>query len=80
MFALSVSNRYVVLAEVVDDYGNPIGTYVDGVGMDVAHPPFQLNQMYDIYWINLTPDMHPVHIHLVNFEYYKVADLDAEAY
>lgn len=30
--------------------------------------------------INLTPDIHPMHIHLINFEFYKTADLDVERY
>lgn len=80
MLALNVNNRYLTLAEVADEEGNPIGTYLDGVGMHVPYPPFQLGQTYDLHLINLTPDTHPMHIHLINFEFYKIADLDTEKY
>lgn len=30
--------------------------------------PFIVGETYEIIFINLTPDTHPIHIHLTNFE------------
>lgn len=40
MFALNVNNRFLTLVEVLDNFGVPIGVYLDGVGMNVPYPPF----------------------------------------
>jgi spore coat protein A len=48
--------------------------------MHVPTQPFDLTKTYDLYVINLTPDVHPMHIHLINFEYYKMARLHVEKY
>jgi FtsP/CotA-like multicopper oxidase with cupredoxin domain len=48
--------------------------------MHVPGAPYELTKTYDLYLINLTPDVHPMHIHLINFQYYKTAKLDVERY
>lgn len=41
---------------------------------------YELSRSYDLYIINLTPDTHPMHIHLINFQFYKQADINAILY
>lgn len=41
---------------------------------------FDLNKVYDIHFINLTPDSHPMHIHIVNFQKIAVIPFDVTAY
>lgn len=48
------------------------GMFIDGIGMEVGAncegSIYQANKVYDLYIINLTPDTHPIHFHLVNFQ------------
>ena len=38
------------------------------LGRNCQGATFKQGQVYDFYIVNLTPDQHPMHIHLVNFQ------------
>lgn len=47
------------------------GMFINGISMHVgetAPTTFQLGRVYDLSITNLTPDTHPIHFHLVNFQ------------
>ena len=54
--------------------------YIDGVDMSLDANVFRLGKTYDFYIINLSEDMHPVHFHLVNFQFVKKAKIDFNKY
>lgn len=41
---------------------------------------FKVGKTYDFYIVNLTPDGHPIHFHLINFQKVKQFKFDVEAY
>jgi len=48
------------------------GMFIDGVSMesgkDCTGSVYEIGKVYDLHVINLTPDAHPIHFHLVNFQ------------
>ena len=60
------------------------GSFIDGVPFHVSESctgrTFNLNQIYDIHFINLTPDSHPIHIHLINFQKVSQYPFDVDTY
>ncbi len=47
---------------------------------DCSNSTFKSGKTYDFYFINLTPDAHPMHIHLVNFQKVKQFPFDVASY
>lgn len=61
------------------------GSWIDAVPFhisdhDCTGRTFSLNQVYDWYFINLTPDAHPMHIHIINFQKVAQYPLDVVGY
>ena len=58
--------------------------FIDGMsmmnGMDCANSTYEIGKTYDFYIINLTPDTHPMHFHLINGQKVKQFKFDVEAY
>jgi spore coat protein A, manganese oxidase len=58
--------------------------FIDGVSMGVGksclNHTFKIGQTYDFHFINLTPDSHPIHFHLINFQKVKTYKFDVDAY
>ena len=53
------------------------------VSADCSNPDikkFQEGKVYDLYIINLTPDTHPIHLHLVNLQKVFSFPFDADTY
>lgn len=73
-----VSKRFTILNEQ-SDAGGVLGAQIDGIGFETSFLQTALNtfnyrQTYDVYIINLTPDAHPIHFHMINFQ--KIAEYD----
>ena len=69
------------LYQLDDADGNPIALYLDGQMFD--NPPsefFKLGSTVPFNFINLTPDIHPMHLHLVQFEILGYQPFDVNAY
>ena len=41
---------------------------------------FEMWKAYDLWLINLTVDPHPMHMHLVNFQFYKKRSFNKDLY
>jgi hypothetical protein len=41
------------------------------LGMSCANSTYKTGKVYDFYFINLTPDTHPIHFHLINMQKVK---------
>lgn len=58
--------------------------FIDGMsmmnGMNCAKSTYELNKTYDFYIINLTPDTHPIHFHLINLQKVKQFPINIPAY
>ena len=58
--------------------------FIDGTammdGMDCKNSTYKIGKVYDFYFINLTPDFHPIHFHLINMQKVKQFKFDAEKY
>lgn len=59
--------------------------FIDGMVMEDSMDSkktnvFEANKTYDIHIINLTPDAHPMHIHLVHFQKVYQYPFDEEEY
>ena len=58
--------------------------FLNGISMHTAEScngsTYKNGQVYDFYVINLTPDNHPIHFHLVNMQKIKSFSFDADAY
>lgn len=54
--------------------------YIDGIDMSVGANIFKLGRTYDFYIINLSEDMHPMHFHLINFQFVKKAKINVKKY
>jgi spore coat protein A len=48
--------------------------------MDCQGSTYQKGKAYDFYFINLTPDTHPIHIHLTNMQFVKRYLFDVQNY
>jgi spore coat protein A len=49
-------------------------------GQNCSTATYNIGQTYDFYIINLTPDTHPLHFHLVNFQVVKQIPFDVDKY
>lgn len=78
--AESVVNRYATLIEMSSEAGKPLRTLINAVPMHIDEPSYDSSKTYDLYLINLTPDAHPMHIHLINFQKWKEATFDVAKY
>ena len=67
----TIEDKYYTLYELTSLAGESLGVLINGVHMGVEDDVFELAKDYDLHFINLTPDMHPMHMHLVNFQCYK---------
>ena len=69
--------------EVVEDDVSQ-GMYIDGVSYEKSlscqNSVYKTGQTYDFYMINLTPDSHPMHFHLINFQKVFAVPFDVDAY
>lgn len=58
--------------------------FIDGMammnGMNCTKSTYDLNKTYDFYIINLTPDTHPIHFHLINLQKVKQFPINIPAY
>ena len=58
--------------------------FIDGQaminGMKCPSSTFKHCKTYDFYFINLTPDTHPIHFHLINLQKVKQFPIDVAAY
>jgi spore coat protein A, manganese oxidase len=62
-------SRDVVMEEMADSLGNPIMVLLNGMGFMDPTSEFPLLGTTEIWkYINTTMDMHPMHMHLVNFQ------------
>lgn len=41
---------------------------------------YKVGKTYDFYFVNLTPDTHPIHFHLVNMQKVKQFKFDVAGY
>ena len=61
--------RDVVMEEMMDSLGNPVMIMLNGKSfMDPVTELPRLNDMEVWRWINTTEDVHPMHMHLVQFQ------------
>lgn len=49
-------------------------------GMNCTNAVYKLGKTYDFHIINLTPDSHPIHFHLINMQKVKQYPFDVDAY
>jgi spore coat protein A len=49
-------------------------------GVNCSTALYNIGQTYDFYIINLTPDTHPMHFHLINFQVIKQYPIDVIGY
>lgn len=58
--------------------------FIDGLsmmnGMECLNSTYKAGKTYDIYFINLTPDTHPIHFHLINMQKVKQFPINIAAY
>jgi spore coat protein A, manganese oxidase len=76
------NKRYLPLIEVEDPVtGNPLMVTLNGQSFDgtLTETP-KVGSTEDWNFINLTPDTHPMHIHLVQFQLVKRIPFDAAQY
>lgn len=69
------------LFELGDNLGRPIALFLDG--QSFANPPsefVQVGSTVPFNFINLTADMHPMHLHLVQFQIIGYQPFDVDAY
>lgn len=58
---------------------------IDGVPMEFngsgcTNATYQVGGVYDFYLVNLTPDTHPIHFHLINMQKIRQYKFNADAY
>lgn len=74
---------FPTLCEVVKG-GDLISMLIDGLSMKIGRScrnhTFSLGKTYDFHFINLTPDSHPIHFHLINFQRVKTYKIDVHSY
>ncbi len=69
------------LFELDDSLGKPIALYLDGQPFN--NPPsefIQVGSTVPFNFINLTPDIHPMHLHLIQFQVVGYHPFDVDAY
>ncbi len=58
--------------------------FIDGIsmsnGMNCTNSTYKIGNTYDFYIINLTPDTHPIHFHLINLQKVKQFLFDVDKY
>ncbi|KAJ4973076.1 hypothetical protein NE237_006250 [Protea cynaroides] len=72
----TVKTRYIVLYEYDSSTGNPTHLYINGKSLSdpvTETPRSGTTEVWEV--INLTPDNHPLHIHLATFQAIKVQAL-----
>jgi spore coat protein A len=76
------NKRLLPLIEVEDPVtGNPLMVTLNGQSFDgVLTETPKVGSTEDWYFINLTPDTHPMHLHLVQFQLVKRIPFDATQY
>jgi hypothetical protein len=62
----------------------PNAILIDGMtlkdGEDCVNSTYSIGKVYDFYFINLTPDTHPIHFHLINMQKVKQFPFNLTAY
>lgn len=75
---------FATLSEHVGDDGEVFAMFINGISMKTGEScngsTYKNGKVYDFYIINLTPDTHPMHFHLVNFQKIKSFPFDASRY
>lgn len=65
----------MTLFEVENDAGHVDAAFIDGISMannmDCVNSTYKVGKTYDFYFVNLTPDSHPMHFHLINMQKVK---------
>src|SRR3972149_6824290 len=77
----AVKTRDLTLEELLDSLGNPIAALLNGMMWDdpiTEKPPLNTTEIWKI--INLTEDVHPIHLHLVQFNVLDRQPFDVEQY
>ncbi|XP_042506804.1 multicopper oxidase LPR1 homolog 1-like [Macadamia integrifolia] len=72
----AVETRYIVLYEYDSATGNPTHLYINGKSFSdpvTETPKVGTTEVWEV--INLTPDNHPLHIHLATFQAIKVQEI-----
>jgi FtsP/CotA-like multicopper oxidase with cupredoxin domain len=73
--------RILTLNEQLDAQGNPLGLFLNGQMWDtIAAETPKNGSTEDWYFVNLTGDAHPMHLHLVQFNIVSRQDFDAVKY
>lgn len=55
-------------------------TQMMGGQMMCMNATYKVGKTYDFYFINLTPDAHPIHFHLVNLQKVKQFKFNVDQY
>ena len=75
---------YTNIYETEDNDGNSAGMFIDGISFEKSAEcklsVFKVGETYDFYMINLTPDSHPIHFHLINFQKIAQIPFDKDKY
>ncbi|OGC77091.1 MAG: hypothetical protein A2Z27_01630 [candidate division Zixibacteria bacterium RBG_16_50_21] len=77
----AVKTRNLTLNELVDENDEPIAALLNGMMWDdpiTEKPTLNTTEIWKI--INLTEDVHPIHLHLVQFNILDRQPFDVEAY
>jgi FtsP/CotA-like multicopper oxidase with cupredoxin domain len=73
--------RIVTLNEQLDMMGNPLGLFLNGQMWDAPASETPKNgTTEDWYFVNLSGDAHPMHLHLVQFQIVSRQDFNADQY
>jgi FtsP/CotA-like multicopper oxidase with cupredoxin domain len=75
------NQRILTLNEQLDPAGNSVGLFLNGQMWDAptSETP-RVNSAEDWFFVNLTADTHPMHLHLVQFNVYSRQDFDNDRY
>lgn len=75
---------FTTLFEVTNENGDVDGAFIDGLSMKTSmtcpNSTYTAGKTYDFYYINLTPDTHPMHVHLIQFQKVKQYPFDVTGY
>ena len=77
----AVKSRDLTLEELLDENGDPVAALLNGMMFDdtiTEKPVLNTTEIWRI--INLTEDVHPIHLHLVQFNILDRQPFDVEAY
>jgi spore coat protein A len=79
--AQSVLTRDIIMEEMMDPQGNPIGLMLNGKMFDDPISEFPIINTIEIWrWVNTTGDVHPMHQHLVQFQVLDRTPFDVDHY